>query len=109
MNEKGVEVLVQAAMRGVKQIKNHLSDGQGGMCANGVLISALGRGQLTNPDQWRKYQQEYGISLETDPRTCQLCYRDFQSEAGHIAHLNDYHDMDFLTIARKLGGSNDLG
>lgn len=49
MNERGKQALVNAQMRGVRQLRGRLYDGEGGFCAGGVLLEAMG---LMDRDGW---------------------------------------------------------
>ena len=93
MNERAVEVLVKAAMDGVRQIRGEMTDPDGGRCA----LGALG---FTNTSSFA-IALMYGMSFA--PMMCPECSVAFSDEIGLIAHLNDFHGWDFLTIARKLG------
>lgn len=102
MNERGVEVLVSAAMRGVKQIKGSLAHNDA-RCGHGVLREALGfdlseRLRQIEPE----YLSAYGFDLSTE-RVCAECGEVLANEVGYLTHLNDEHDYDFLALARKLG------
>jgi hypothetical protein len=98
VNELGREKLVAAALKGVKQIKgDYYRDG--GFCAMGVL-------GVDNPNDARDefaVCDEYGIDYRAVGRVCEVCQERVGTELCLIIHLNDYHDMDFLTIARKVG------
>jgi hypothetical protein len=106
MNERGAEVLEAAAMKGTKQIKGRRSDGLDGYCALGILDAA----------RTRNVRQEFGLT--TPVSGCPECgamvhpgpYNPgmpIADEDSLIAHLNNDHDWDFLTIARKLGPSEN--
>lgn len=95
MNEKAIAALVDAAMRGVRQIRYRLNDNQGGFCAVGVISAANA--------QWSgMYDKRF--------HGCPFCgilndayYKmPIHSEAVLIIHLNNDHEWDFLTIARKM-------
>jgi hypothetical protein len=81
MNDRAREVLVQAALSGVRQIKGRASDGRGGYCAVGVL-------KLYHRDKTQYWTHAYDISDE---------------EWGEIIRANDNLGWDFITIARKVG------
>lgn len=97
MNDQGREALVQAALRGVRQIRAKFADEHGGRCALGVLADAAGLNPLVEP--WSDTERAYGLDLTKQP--CALCGF-MGTESQTIAHLNDIHELDFLTIARKV-------
>lgn len=106
MNERGVEVLVAAAMRGQKQARGGFYDEQGGMCAGAVLAEALGL-TVKYRTGWVKpaleaVEEIYDLHGRFQ---CPLC-KESRVGVKIIVHLNDHHQADFLTIARKLGPSN---
>ena len=101
MNERGVEVLVAAALAGVPQIQGALKDNGEGRCAMGVLADAkpLGRGLV----------RYFGLAEKR--MACPECGAtsfSYLYERGLIIHLNDRHGWDFLAIARKLGPAVEL-
>lgn len=102
MNERGVGVLVDAAMRGQKQVRGMFYDGQGGMCASAVLSEALNRragvGESWSWDSLAVITEAYDL---TGWRKCPEC-GDKMHDLNLVAHLNDAHSADFLTIARKM-------
>ena len=82
MNDNARAVLIDAAMRGVKQIKGWYHDDAGGRCAIGVLCEAAGTDWGCIPGSL------FDLSLD---------------EAVQIMRANDDLGWDFLTIARKIG------
>ena len=96
MNEKGVNALVAAALRGVRQIKHKYRDDEGGLCGLGVLEEAIGaRGHpLLVMDVY---------DLAGRVTACQHGCRWRSQEYQLLVHLNDVHNYDFLALARKLG------
>ena len=88
MNERGVEVLVDAAMRGVRQVYGRLDDYRGGRCAIGVMLEAL-----FGTAAWGTHTtDEFNEAYETTP-----------DEIDKIVSLNNTERLDFIGIARKLG------
>ena len=102
MNERAREVLVKAALDGVKQVRGSYVTGTA-MCALGVLAHAL----CGNADVVQVGEQEFseatGISFAISAQECPACGKVRSSEFALIYHLNDEHELDFLTIARKVG------
>ena len=97
MNGKAADVLRQAQMDGVPQIKGHY----GSSLTTGVCgLGALGFRDDTSPLETRRLIREYGLEPAGD---CPQCNRRFfHNQADLIAHLNDDHGFDFITIANKL-------
>ena len=91
MNERAREVLIEAAMQGVPQIKGKLRDGYGGFCAGGVLIKA--------------YLEEQGLawSIFSWGQPVLVHYDMSNEEWEDMVDANNNLDWDFLTIARKIG------
>ena len=98
MNEQAREALVSASLQGVRQIRGIFWNGKGGYCALGVLAKSLGlEGSRIEP--W--YKTEHGAELSQERLQCPAC--NFMGvESLVISHMNDDHEFDFLTIARKL-------
>ena len=101
MNQEARDMLVEAELRGVKQIRFTLTR-QEGRCALGVLGFRLG---LAEPDI-DKLLSKYGF-LEREV-TCPFIDSDLEMnscrpllEVSLVAHLNDDHQLSFLDIARK--------
>ena len=92
MNRLAVDALVDAQLRGVRQIKYALYDYLGGMCAGGVLITALG--------------ERWNIESIAGMRQCVECPHNCGypevDEWSIMVHMNNYHNSSFLEIARKL-------
>ena len=111
MNQEAVDVLVAAALAGRRQVYGRLSTSGGGRCALGFLCEAAG---LVHEDGSVYYKPEilgrYGLSprLRVNPMgndvACLTCSGALH-EPTLITHLNDDHEWDLLTIARKLGPS----
>lgn len=94
MNEKGVEVLVNAALKGLPQ------DFSGGLGQKGKALCAVRR--LASEAGTASVLSLYGLRREVScPMGCKGWRR---GELGMVVHLNDFHKADYLTIARKLGG-----
>lgn len=96
MNDLGREKLVEAALKGVRQITGALTDNKGGFCAMGVLGFSSDMTLTTFYNAVRAYD------LSTTIRSCDLCGLNVLGELKLIPHLNDGHGLDFLTIARKV-------
>src|SRR5439155_14865291 len=60
MNELGREVLVAAAMRGVRQIRGALWDSLGGRCAQGVLVEAAVEALNARRSWWQRRDAAFG-------------------------------------------------
>jgi len=102
MNERGVEALVAAAMRGQPQGHGAYITAEG-LCAFGVLAQALGWSTTAEIDRsFVLLARAYEIDMQ-QPRICPECGKETSSEGILIVHLNDSHQFDWLTIARKLG------
>lgn len=94
MNDRARDVLVDAALRGVRQIKGVLHDGKNGYCAMGVLCEAIRReggvewlfGYRTTSEIADEVERRYDITLK---------------EWHRIVHANNELGWDFLDIARK--------
>lgn len=109
MNEYGRELLRDAALRGVKQIKYSFTDLKDGYCAMGVLAKAVdAKGLLVDTNfSVEDFKKDQKVLTETfdlheDEFRCQICNSLQWSEWDYIEHLNDSHDLDFLAIANKL-------
>lgn len=107
MNERGVEVLVAAAMRGQKQARGAYRTGDDALCAMAVLGDALiakyGLEAILNGHVG--ILDEYGFAGCYSSSTgfkCPECGIERCCEAHLIPHLNDGHEMDFIGIAHKL-------
>lgn len=93
MNAEAAEKLVQAALTGVRQITEGYADDDGGRCAAGVLGYRAEKFD-------EALDAEYALG---GPCLCPACGSELSCERALIIHLNDTHEWDFLTIARKLG------
>ena len=120
MDERAASALIAAAMRGDRQVKGGLIDSLGGRCAIGVIeaagaLSGLKESVKACPfcgatKTWTTgVAQEMG-SPKPEPEFLPLGERApfiarfrIRSEAMLVVHLNNDHEWDFLTIARKLG------
>jgi hypothetical protein len=110
MNERAAAALVDAAMRGVRQIKGHLDDPYGGRCAGGVVIEAI-FGPIDVRTLWNADCIRMIAPLFTERDTCphecgwKVGRRIFllPKEWTVMVHMNNDHDDDFLKIARTLG------
>ena len=88
MNERGVEVLMDAAMRGVPQVYSKLEDGRDGRCAIGVMLEALFGTAAWGTHTADEFNEAYGTT---------------SNEIDKIVSLNNTERLDFIGIARKLG------
>ena len=107
MNTKAREALVAAALSGRPQIRGryHREDGLGD-CALGILHELDPSHTLLICG----VENHAAIGLTDTPVKCPVegCQRRLR-EVGLVAHLNDEHEWDFLTIARKFpGGEVDV-
>lgn len=93
MNGKAVEVLVGAAMRGEKQAFGAFRVGDA-ICAYEALRRAP-RPRYAHTGTF--------FALSKERCACPECGIVQYNEQSLIFHLNDNHQCDFLTIARKLG------
>ena len=97
MNDRAREVLIDAALKGQKQIKGQLHDGKGGVCAMGALHLTLHDGDhLAAHACYRKGSPDCWFSAVWQAF-------DLAGEVAEIEIANDLHGWDFLTIARKIG------
>ena len=103
MNEKAVEVLVGAALRGERQIKNTLTDYAGGMCANGFLLKSLYGSTARMVDAYWNRGEEYEAHFGLTQTKCSECGVDMVRPRFLLAHMNNRHDLDLLALARKFG------
>lgn len=101
MKDIAREILIQAGLTGVKQIFGNFHDGSSGYCALGVL--GYDNGDYLNH---ALLDQKYGLIA---PAFCPECGILAGMEFELIAHLNDSHEFDFLTIARKMPVSEEGG
>jgi hypothetical protein len=102
MNERGRDALIQAALAGRPQAIGHIYDRQHGHCALGILADDAGLLDKMMPDlvSIASLATIYDLAgLRPCPTGCG--YRAI--EVDLIAHLNDQHHWDFLSIAHKLG------
>lgn len=75
MNTRGRDALVQAALNGIRQLRDgRVTDNDGGRCALGVLCD------------YGEYPRDFMVT---------------HAEATGIIHANDVLGWDFLTIAQK--------
>jgi hypothetical protein len=96
VNDRAREVLIQAAMNGLRQITGRAFDADDGRCALGALWEAL-------PDKSHfAMQRVYELDMARDTECPECGKRQYAGEVGLIEHLNDDHRFDFLTIARKM-------
>jgi hypothetical protein len=100
MNEKAVEVLVDAALRGVPQARGSFVSGEA-RCALGVLGEAMGLSMVSETFYPCALSAHYEMRFHR--MRCPVCHKEQFAEDRLVAHLNDAHEWDFLTIARKLG------
>jgi len=91
MNQRGRDALRAAGLAGVRQITGILSDRHGGLCALGVLAKAAGR------------EDSLSKAFDLDRMACcHLCTVGAMRESSLLAHMNDWHDLDFLGLAEKM-------
>ena len=95
MNEAAREKLIRAQMAGVEQVKGRLGEGKA-LCAIGVLLNW----ENWRMAHWKDLETRWGVSF-SQAVPCPEC-GERRREANLIAHLNDEHEFDFLTIARKM-------
>ena len=108
LTEKGREVLIDAALRGHQQIRGSLHGRQGlkeGDCALGVMHRHYHQ-KIGTEEQYRwcflpvKELVEAGYLVEQAGLIgCPDC--GIRSLLHPVAHYNDEHGWDLLTIARK--------
>src|SRR6267143_1577218 len=109
MNERGVEALVVAAIKGVTQVFGSYGGMNNSACAVGVLHAALGHHVFEREPH--EVAEAFGLtwcdSANNPTKPCEgtRCPECGISYCGYhtIVHLNDNHRADFITIARKLG------
>lgn len=103
MNSKAADALRQAALSGMPQVKYAQDDGNGGHCAVGAISMAL-IGQCY--DYWTLAPL---AGFKPTAMYCPVCKsHQSRNEGWLIAHLNNDHSWDFLTIANKLEVPDDL-
>lgn len=92
------DMLREAALKGVPQIKGTYQDGFG-YCAMGIIRFHLATlAQIAAYDELRTM----GV-VHSCPAPNRFCrYMTYATEEAIIVHLNDQHGWDFLTIANKL-------
>jgi hypothetical protein len=108
LTEKGREVLVEAALRGHPQSKGQLHSDTGD-CALGVLHRHYHQEMGTETDRklrWCHQPIDELVNAEyltpfSGKVTCVVC-GDRPRTLHPVAHYNDVHEWDFLTIACKL-------
>ena len=97
MNERGKSALINAQLRGVRQIKGRLFDGEGGMCAGGVLC--VEAGMCDQVGRWvigeNPNRRGYLVGLFALDR----------SELEEMVNMNNVLGYDFIKIARELPDS----
>jgi hypothetical protein len=98
MNVHGRDVLMAAAVEGVRQLRWAPIDDNGGLSAMASLLQARGCGHLRKPSEW--------FDRHANRRTHHGCwatvyeaYDMSQDEAQQINIENDLYRYDFLTIA----------
>lgn len=100
MNDRAREVLVAAALAGHRQIKYFMHfPGDLGDCALGVLHLAL--------HQTRKEACDCMSTRGKSTRELQEAYALTRKDYGDITEANDDLGWDLLTIARKVGVTNE--
>ena len=99
MNERGKGALINAQLRGVRQIKGRLFDGEGGMCAGGVLC--VEAGMYDQVGRWVK-----GFTNRRDsPGAVAGLFALDRSEWEEMVNMNNVLGYDFIKIARELPDS----
>jgi len=96
MNDLAREVLVKAALDGVRQAKGTYRTKNGALCAFGVLFEAM-------DCQWLESPNGGYVAFIAGTGTVMSRYDISQEEAQEIIEANDKKGWDFLTIARKIG------
>jgi len=105
MNELGREVLVAAAMRGVRQIRGALWDSLGGRCAQGVLVEAAVEALNARRSWWQRRDAAFGGGHWRG-----LTYVTRRGRSIHLPSLYGMSDMEFREIAdRNNRGESFLG
>mgnify|MGYP001558744460 CR=1 FL=1 len=101
MNQLAKDVLRKAWLDGTPQIKGRLFDGQGGMCAWGVLGAALGYTTgITFYASLGMIRRTYSLSSARYV-PCPFCAKTCD-EGSLLVHLNNEHDLDFGKIAELM-------
>lgn len=99
MNGKAADMLRKAQMDGVPQIKGHY----GSSLTTGVCgLGALGFREEISVRQTRALMKKYSLDGHAGHAVCPECGCGFSNQASVIAHMNDNHGFDFITIANKL-------
>ena len=101
MNQLAKDVLRKAWLDGTPQIKGRLFDGQGGMCAWGVLGAALGYTTgITFYASLSMIRRTYNL-LSARRVPCSFCAKTYD-EGGLLVHWNNDHGFDFGKIAELM-------
>ena len=100
MNQRGVDVLMKAALAGRPQAYGKIRAESGARCALGYLAEPLNL--VFDDSWWAALHVAYGLTYVVQ---CPQCNKGPMPEVFAIMHLNDTHRWDLLTIARKLGPS----
>jgi hypothetical protein len=102
MNQQQADALIDAGMTGVRQLRNRGTDNAGGYCAAALLYV---RGLLGELEKTEIAQcPECAATRYTDGGQPGVRLR---NEMNLIVHLNNDHEWDFISIARKLGPKSD--
>jgi len=107
LTQEQADALIDAAMRGVRQIKGTFEDEFGGRCAIGAMFPS-GESMYTPvaacpfcgaTQTWTGVATSMGQA----PPSSEMLTLPLRDVTALVIHLNNDHEWDFLTIARKLG------
>jgi hypothetical protein len=101
MNEKGAEALVEAAMRGIRQVRQRFQTDRGEVCAMGALH--LARHGWDLGAAWECVLNAPLVHVAFLP--CGFVHEYGVADGAarlDLIYANDTEGWDFLTIARKL-------
>lgn len=105
MNQHAVDVLVQAVLDGRPQeFGQFYNPATNGRCALGYLAEQMPSWK-NEATLWETVSTEYGLNRAI---RCPHCNTGPIPEVCLIMHLNDVHRWDLLSIARKLGPSEEV-
>jgi len=101
MNQAARDALINAAMVGTPQTFGmFVEEDDAGHIIGQCGLAVLGFDDETESKEWVTLAELWGLSLET--AFCPECNMSYPDEATLVAHLNDTHNFDFITIARKM-------
>lgn len=103
MNQRGRDVLIQAALEGRPQWRSHSKHPSSAEYDSTCAMLLLMR--LSPQSFLSLYGMMKDFGLSSDPQRCPVCDQGCRTEFALGVHLNDDHGFDFLTIANKMPNS----